>query len=195
MPRRPVMTRDMIVDEAVALVREKGVGELNARSLASRLSSSTQPIFSNFRNMAELERAVIDKAASFYFAFLENRVKEGRYPVYKAMGMGYIDFARREGNLFRLLFMSDRKRCDYVYPTDDSSDIVSMISSNTGLSLSSSSRLQKETWFFVHGIATLIATSYMELSEEEIANALTDMYEGILCRLKKEDEDEDDRQG
>lgn len=32
-------------------------------------------------------------------------MESGEYPPYKASGMAYIDFARREKHLFRLLFM------------------------------------------------------------------------------------------
>ena len=61
---------------------------------------------------------IIKKASLFYFAMLEEEEKSGKYPPYKARGMGYIRFAKEEKNLFRLLFM-DKRSSDVKFPTDD----------------------------------------------------------------------------
>ena len=58
MPPKIKITKEDIVRTAVEIVREQGDGMLNARTLAERLSCSTQPIFSNFRTMQELRFAV-----------------------------------------------------------------------------------------------------------------------------------------
>ena len=41
-------------------------------------------------------------------------------------------------------------------------------------------------WFFVHGIASLIVTESLELSEEDISAALTDTYLGLKSRFSDE---------
>ena len=39
-----------------------------------------------------------------------------------------------------------------------------------------------EMWIYVHGIAVMIATSYLEWSEEFVSHALTDEYLGLKYR-------------
>ena len=44
-------------------------------------------------------------------------------------------------------------------------------------------RFHLEMWLFVHGIATMEATSYLNLDDEFISNALTDLYNGLKIRF------------
>ncbi|MBO5767660.1 MAG: WHG domain-containing protein, partial [Clostridia bacterium] len=108
MPPKARITREDITATALALVREKGEGAINARAIANALQCSTQPVFSNFANMESLRESVIKSAYNEYLGFIENEIKSGKYPRYKSFGMAYIRFAREEKELFRLLFMRDR---------------------------------------------------------------------------------------
>lgn len=62
--------------------------------------------------------------------------------------------------------------------------IVKLISKNTGLNEKTAYMLHLETWLYVHGIATMIATNYLEWDGEFVSNALTDCYTGLLHRFK-----------
>ena len=62
MPPKVKVTKEDIIRAAVDLVREYGAQSINARTLATVLSCSTQPIFSNFETMDELRLAVVKKA-------------------------------------------------------------------------------------------------------------------------------------
>ena len=42
-----------------------------------------------------------------------------------------------------------------------------------------------EMWVYVHGIAAMIATDYLDWDEELISRMLTDAYEGMKERYKK----------
>ena len=66
MPPKTRITKDDIVKSATDIVRERGIGEINARDIAARLNCSTQPIFSNFNNMNDLFEAVIRNAYDMY---------------------------------------------------------------------------------------------------------------------------------
>lgn len=91
-------------------------------------------------------------------------------------------FARKEKELFKLLFMRDRS--DEHSDTRDESiaDIIALISRNTGLSEEEARLFHLEMWIFVHGIATMIVTNYLDWEEEYISRALTDAYEGLRTR-------------
>ncbi len=115
MPPKVKLIKEEIVRSALAIVRKSGQGALNARSLAAELSSSTQPIFSNFQNMDEVREAVKKLAYEEYLSFIEREIRSERYPPYKASGMAYIRFAREESEVFKLLFMCDRREGEFEW--------------------------------------------------------------------------------
>ena len=182
MPPKVRTTRDEIVEEAFRLVREEGVEALNARSLAKRMGISTQPIFSNFHNMAQLKEEVLAKASELYFKKLDEAEEKGDMPPLKARGMAYIDFAREEKWLFRLLFM-DKRDDSLSYPTDDASREIALVSKSFSLEREGAKRIHALLWFAVHGIASLFATESLELDREAVSQALSDIYQGLKARF------------
>ena len=62
MPPKIKVNKQAIIEAATHLVRTQGHEYLNARSLATHLHCSTQPIFSNFENMEEVKMAVVEAA-------------------------------------------------------------------------------------------------------------------------------------
>lgn len=177
--------KDEIINVAFNIVRKEGFYNLNARAIAKKLGVSTQPIFSNFKNMEDLKMEIVRKATALYFSMLKEEEKSGKYPPYKARGMAYIRFAKEEKNLFRLLFM-DKRSPDVKFPTDDASKEIGLISNSLSFAEDKASRMHTLLWFFVHGIASLIVTESLELSEEDISAALTDTYLGLKLRLSDE---------
>lgn len=108
MPPKVKITKDEILKAALGIVRKGGAQALNARALADALGCSTQPVFSNYPGMDEL-RADVDRAAyELYREYLASGAKRSDVPKYKAFGLAYIEFAKEEPELFRLLFMCDR---------------------------------------------------------------------------------------
>ncbi len=69
MPARVKITKEDIINTSVALVREKGEEAINARTIASALECSTQPIFSNFATMEELQQSTVAAAYEIYLQF------------------------------------------------------------------------------------------------------------------------------
>ena len=103
-------------------------------------------------------------------------------PPLKARGMAYIDFAREEKWLFRLLFM-DKRDGSLSYPTDDASREVALVSKSFSLEKEGARRVHALLWFSVHGIASLYATESLELDREEVSQALSDIYQGLKARF------------
>ena len=189
MPPKVKISKDDIIRASLELVREDGMDALNARSLATSLECSTQPIFSNFATMDALLSEVIKSAYGLYFSYLENEAQSGKYPTYKSFGMAYIRFAKEERNLFHLLFMRDRNG-ESLTPTDDVERSVEIIMSANGISRKRAELMHLEMWACVHGIATMIATSFFELDWELISEMLSDVYHGIRVRHIEEEKNE-----
>ena len=186
MPPKVKITKQDIIQTALELLRKNGETSLNARSIAAELNCSTQPIFSNFRSMEELQESAKKAAYELYLSFLENEILDGKYPQYKALGMAYIRFAKEEKELFKLLFMCDREGKE-VAPTEDFNISVDMIMQANGLSKEKAKLMHLEMWTAVHGIATMCATSFLSLDTELIGTILTDIYQGIRAKHISED--------
>ncbi len=186
MPPKVKILREDIVDAAVGIVREKGADALNARSVAATLHCSTQPVFSNFATMDELRLAVVAAADALYQARIRQETEAGRYPAYKSAGMAYIRFAKEEKDLFKPLYMRDRT-AETIPETDALTDrMQQLVQADTALGGEESLLLHVEMWAFVHGIATILATGFMELDMELISRMLTDAYQGLKKRFEKE---------
>ena len=178
MPPKVKISREDIVSAAVDLVRESGAQAINARTLASRLECSTQPIFSNFASMDELRLATVRRADALCNAYMKKEIESGKYPVYKATGMAYIRFAKEEKELFKLLYMRDRTGEAY----DDnelSAEMEAVIKSHTGLDGDAAKLFHLEIWAYVHGIAAMFATGFFNLEWELVSRMITDAYRGL----------------
>ena len=187
MPPKVKTTKEEIIGAAIALVREQGAQALNARAVAAVLGCSTQPVFSNFQTMEELQTATFAAAYDLYLAFIQKEIESGCYPQYKAMGMAYIRFADEERELFKLLFMCDRTGAD-LSPSADFEQSVEMIMKANGVTREQAWRMHLEIWSCVHGIGTMLATSFLPLERDLISEMLTDIYQGIRVRfLNRED--------
>ena len=60
--------------------------------------------------------------------------------------------------------------------------LLRLISANTGMSEDDAYFFHLEMWIYVHGIATMIATGYLNWDEEQIGRMMADAYEGIRSR-------------
>lgn len=185
MPPKVKVTREEIIAAALELLRQKRMEAVNARAVASVLGCSTQPIFSNYSSMAALQQETRDAAAAEYSRWIEQHMKEGKYPPYKASGMAYIGFARTRPQLFKELFMRDRTGEPPAGDDPLTRSIVALIVKNTGLSEQAARQLHIELWIFIHGIAAMLVTGYLDLEEQVISSMLTDVYLGLLNRSKE----------
>ena len=179
MPPKVKVTKKEIIEKAFSLVKEQGMDAMNARSIAASLGCSTQPIFSNFATMEDLHLALLQKADAICREYLQREIESGKYPVYKANGMAYIRFAKEEKELFKLLYMYDRAGAPILENTDLFSTMADLVQSNTGLAGPMANLFHLEMWVYVHGIATMFATSYLDLDWELVEKMLTDSYQGL----------------
>ena len=112
-------------------------------------------------------------------------MRDPAYPPYKASGVAYIGFARQERELFKLLFMRDRRGEKVEEDRQSVAPLLRILSANTGMSEDEAYFFHLEMWVYVHGIAAMIATDYLDWDEELISRMLTDAYEGMKERYKK----------
>ena len=179
MPPKVKVTKEEIVGASVDIVRRSGAQALNARSVAAALGCSTQPVFSNFAAMEELHLAVVEQADALCREYIRQETEKGEFPAYKASGMAYIRFAKEEKELFKLLYMRDR-RGEAIPEGDDLNDqMEGIVHENTGLDGESAKLFHLEMWAYVHGIAVMFATGFLDLERALVSRMLTDAYQGL----------------
>lgn len=184
MPPKPKVSKEQILQQALALVRERGAGALTAKALAARLSCSTQPVFWHFANMDELKAAVYREALAVFGQYL--RRPHENVSEYMAVGLNYIHFAMEEKQLFRCLFMGDLGHADVFGAKVEMEYILGVIEHNDSITGENAQIIYREMWLFSHGIAAMIASGSAEFSEEELQTMLGHVYRGLSRYLQSE---------
>jgi len=179
MPPKIKTTKEDIINAAVNIVRTHGAQAINARTVASALRCSTQPVFSNFATMDELRFAVVEKADALCGDYIRREIERKEHPIYKASGMAYIRFAKEEKELFKLLYMRDRTDEDIPESSELGDKMEAVVQSNTGLNGAEAKLFHLEMWAYVHGIAAMFATGFLDLDWELVSKMLTDSYQGL----------------
>lgn len=179
MPPVLKISKDDIINTAVEIVRQRGATALNARSVAAQLNCSTQPVFSNFSTMEELRLAVVRHADALCNALIKSEMEREKYSPYKASGMAYIRFAKEEKELFKLLYMRDRSDEGNQPDQGMFGEMEKLVHSNTGLSGPEVTMFHLEMWAYVHGIAAMFATGFLDLDWDLVSKMLTDAYQGL----------------
>lgn len=183
MGKKEKYTKDELVGKAVEMVREKGFDNLGIRSLADYAGVSTQPICRHFGNIKELNACVLSAINDLYEDFLKKEVQSGQYPPYKASGIGYVNFARKEPELFKALFMRSRKNEDGK-KEDAAFDAISRkVAERYKIDYADARKFHLMMWLVVHGIASQIATEYLNLSEADVSDILTENFTALSARF------------
>jgi AcrR family transcriptional regulator len=188
-PPKCKFTREEVVAVALDIARCQGAQAVTARAVGARLDSSPKVIFSLFENMEELNREVLSSAHQLYLDYIDKAMAAGDYPPYKASGMAYIRFATEEKELFKLLFMRDRSGQEIGDNSEEIQPFIDILCKNLNISQEEARLLHFEMWLFVHGIATMQATSYENWDTELISRVLTDSYMGLKHRFQHREEE------
>ena len=185
MPAKKQIEKEKIVAAAVRIVKERGIEGLNVRDIAKECKCSTQPIYHAFDSIEQLKKAVGGEILNICANFLQKEIDKKEYPEYKAFGMGYIRFAKEEKEFFKYMFMRDRTD-ETDSPQFGLDEAIRMIMQDYGLHKDDSVKLHIEMWAFVHGIATMFATNFLDWEWQTVDDMVTDAFLGLSGRIKGE---------
>ena len=179
-------TREEMVAAAVRVVQKLGAAALTAKSLAEELGTSTQPVFTCFGTMDTAKAEVYAVAERMFDEYLTAGLKE-KIPFF-GFGTQYIRFARKEPELYRLLFL--------MRPDDMGGGVFAVIRHMQDLVRPSltetyhiraqeADRYFRDLWLVVHSLATLIVTGDCPYSDREIGQILTGFSVSIFKAIKE----------
>lgn len=179
MSAKILIKKEDLIKGAIKIIRDKGESELSARNLAKTCNCSTQPIFRLFENMDDLKNTVYNDVYEIHNKYLAN--EQTHQVPFIGVGLSYIEFATKEKNLFKFLFMSSDSKNNNILDmaeTPDGIKYIEMIEKSTGLSKISSKQIYINTWLIIHGIASMMATTNSKLSIAEIETIIFDAFKG-----------------
>jgi AcrR family transcriptional regulator len=185
MPPKQKISKEMILEAALQITRKKGYAAVNARSLAKVIECSTQPIFSHYTSMADLKKDFYGYLGKYFDEYAMSRAHGENFS--HEIGRAYIAFARNESNLFQVLFMSEcfgLNGFSDMFADEGNLEAARLTSRNLGISLDAAKNLYMKTWIFLHGIASLIATKSITLSDGEAEKIHSEAYEAFLVQVK-----------
>lgn len=184
MPPITKFSREDIINVSYEIVKKEGFDSLNARRIAKELKCSIQPIFHNFKNMEELKEEIKQKIYKKYEEYMLSGINEKMG--YKNTGLSFIRFAKDYPEFFKILFMQETSLDFKNFVSTDTVDeeIIKAGQKMTGLSYEEQIEFQKKVSIFTFGIASLVSTKTVNLSDEEIDKLLGDTVVEMLKGMK-----------
>ncbi len=172
MVRKKEITRERILTTAYELVVTQGFANFTARSVAHAINCSTQPLYQEFRSMANLKHAILLKLQ----LYLSNDVFKQVITEDKMidMALNYINFAEKNPQLYRAVFMEDHfgvnTMHDFTY--NYGRQIMAEYAPAQQLSTAASENVITGMWVIAQGIASLISSGFITISEKQTINLL-----------------------
>ena len=186
MPPKVKFTQEEIVNAALNVARAKGAQGVTTRDIAAELGVSTRPIFTYFKSMDEVHAEVRLAAQAVY----DEYAAEGlRMPVpFHGFGIQYLRFAKREPELYRLLFLTqgpDGKSGAMAAMEHSQAQVRESLMRIYHMDALTADRYFRDLWLVVHSLATLIVTGACPYSDQELGAILTG-FSVSVCKAIKE---------
>ena len=160
MPKKPIFTREQIIDKAFGMLENGSLENITARSLAKELNCSPAPIYGLFISMDELKKELINRAKNLFLTYVS---KEQEVLPFLDIGLGICKFAREEKPLFKSIFLRNSSYSTLIsefhkiiYEEMKKDDRFEVLSNDV------KETLTIDCWIYAHGLATLIATGYFK---------------------------------
>ena len=175
------LTKENIVKAAVKLINDNGWDCLNARSLAKKLGISTKPLYRIYHNMDEIKDDVLQEIYRQYDEFITSKIDSKNALL--TLCISYVEFANNYKNLFISLFLSNnlkwKKFEDVLDEKWNQGTIINLVNKQ-GFSFESAKVLFLNMWLYANGLATLIATNGIKISEDDIMLRLVKIYKNLV---------------
>ena len=182
MARRESITREILSEGAFKLLREQGQEMLTARKLASYVGCSTQPIFRIFDGMEELTSDMFKMSREFYEEFCTSYEKTCNVP-FVDLALCYIQFAKAEPNLFKMLFLNAHDDENTMYDIINGKQngfVIKELKSIKNLDMNNAGMIFMKVFVFMHGMACMVINGEFDLEDAEAKDMLVDVISNFI---------------
>lgn len=187
MPPKAKFTKEEVAKTALGIIKEKGLNGLTARNLASKLGTSSRPIFTVFKNMEEVKLSAREVAMNEFEQYAN---EFGNYsPAFKQIGMKMIDYAMNKPELYKLLFMQEySEKRDFEKTLLSLGDMVDVcldiIEQDYKMERAEAKILFEQMWLYTFGIGVFCAMNVCNFTEDEISEKLSQVFAGMVMTIK-----------
>lgn len=186
MARKVTISKEIILQAALAMLIRDGYSSINIKTLAAEIGCSTQPIVWHFDNMEGLRKALA--AYAITYARDKMRAASGHaVEVFEHSGRAYVEMAVNEPNLFRFLYLGENtsettNNFGAITTSKNNAEQIKSIAGYLGISEEKISRYLQNTIIYTHGVATLVATNVISATVEEMMEMINRAAEGFLMQ-------------
>lgn len=142
MPPKAKTTKEMIIGTAMEVARESGHENINARTVAKKLSCSTQPIMYHFAKIEDMKQAAYAKADEYHTEYL-------------------MSISETQGDVMLEMINSE-----------ELTPAISAMQEAMNMSIEQTKEIFITLALFVHGYAGIIANNSLEFDEKLIITHL-----------------------
>ena len=171
-PAKKQISREMILSAAFELLRKGGREAVNVKALANRLHCSTQPVYLSFSGMDALRTELGATALQKFAEEMQQMSEDG---VIRLYGMQYIQYAMKEKEVFKFLFMRQNS-------FDEMKQLLRPITEQAIQELMKRYEIDHEEahyfhdqlWMHTHGIAAMAATEFCQWDMKKVERMLSE---------------------
>ena len=176
---------------------QNGYASINIKALAKRIGCSTQPISWHFGNMENFRNALTEYALDYANKKMLS-ASEGM-SAFSNVGIGYIDIAFDEPNLFRYLYMSGESGYhaggfDIFTTADSNSAMIEQIAKQLAISADKVNDFFRNTIIYTHGLACFVVSGLIKATKEELYAMVNQGAYGFMLQAGFELDNEDDNE-
>jgi len=189
MPPKITTSKEMIIEAGYAIADENGIGQVNCRAIANKIGCSTQPVFSRFPNMDELKEEVFRYACEMLEKSIADSLeKDNQRSLMETSVIALANLARDHKNLYRLIYLSDfRSEKSFLeerekYETNRL--IMKEIMDKYQIDSKQVEGIFERISLLTHGICTVIATTTMNYSNEQVIGIVNDALMDAVNRAR-----------
>lgn len=173
--------KDLILEKSLAIAIEEGFEGISVRKLAKAVGCSTAPIYTAFDNIDNLIDTTKNKVVEILKEYVKKKYTRNNF---LNIGVGILVFAKDYPSLYREMFIknTDKKRekeLREVYLSMMKKNVVAKYMNNIELET-----LLTKIWLFTHGIATMICSGAINISDEnDFIKMLGDVGRDIILAM------------
>lgn len=185
MSTTPKIPKETILQHALEMLIRDGYSSISIKTLAKKIGCSTQPISWHFGNMENFRNALTEYALNYANSKMLS-ASEGMLG-FSNVGVGYIDLAFDEPNLFRYLYMSGESGYhaggfDILTTADTNSAMIEQIANQLGTSADKVSEFFRNTIIYTHGLACFVVSGLIKSTKEELYAMVEQGADGFLLQ-------------
>lgn len=185
MPPKKRIFKEDILEASIRIIKKQSASALTVRNIAAELQCSTQPIYSEFKNLDCLKKELYKYASEKYLRF--------RFSNYKELAIAFLSFAKKEKELFKFLYLRRRDSGEKLPDDINYTVTVELLSKNLEMDPQRAKDMHHWMQYYCYTMGVMIATDYRDLTAEEISRELTELY-SIMLRHYKEVKSEEELQ-